>query len=466
MFATAQNNVSKGWLALSISSLILAGILAGVLVVGRLPPFHHLFSDPLFFKRCLIVHVELSLFVWFFSFFVFLFSQLPGSKNTSLWQMSGLFLAFSGVAALVLSAGMPQSQPVLNNYLPVIDHPLFHAGLLLFSLGVAISILGGALFPSGEERSCYLPAVMHSGLRAAAVALLMAIATFWASWLATPGYLEGEAYYETLFWGTGHVLQFANMATMLSVWLLLVTKLTGKPPVSQKLASVLFILLVLPTLAAPLVAMGGTITSFYRSFFTQLMRWAIFPVTLIFLFFCLKSLWRSRGQLKRKGLALGLYTSFVLTILGFVLGAMIRGSNTLVPAHYHASIGAVTVAFMCATFLLFEPLGYRVPEGLLSRWARRQPFLFGLGQTVFAMGFGLAGSYGMGRKLYGTEQHIRHTGETVGLVVMGLGGLLAMIGGVLFLYIVARTLMTGRRLATVPAEESEPAVGDLVTHHH
>ncbi len=105
MFATAQNNVSKGWLALSVSSLILAGILAGVLVVGRLPPFHHLFSDPLFFKRCLIVHVELSLFVWFFSFFVFLFSQLPGSKMTSLWQSTGLFLAFSGVAARVLSAG-------------------------------------------------------------------------------------------------------------------------------------------------------------------------------------------------------------------------------------------------------------------------------------------------------------------------------------------------------------------------
>lgn len=436
--------ITKGWLTLSVSSLILAGVLALLLVVARMPPFHHLVTDPLFFKRCLIVHVELSLFVWFFSFFAFLFTQLPTSKPAPHRETIGLSFSVIGVALLVISAGLPNSQPVLCNYLPVIDHPLFHAGLLFFSLGVGVTLLQRKLLP-GEGES-HLPEVMHPGLRSAGVALLAAMVTLWASWLATPGFLEVEAYFEVLFWGAGHVLQFANVAAMLSVWLLLTTLFCGEAPISRKWSSRLFTLLVLPTLFAPMVAIGGTTAPLYRRFFTSLMQWGIFPVSLIFLGLCARAIWRAKknGRFNAGGMAMGLYTSMTLTCVGFLLGAMIRGSNTLVPAHYHASIGAVTVAFMAATYVLFQPLGFRIPEGFHSRMAKRQPFLFGLGQTVFALGFGLAGAFGMGRKLYGAEQQIRHMGEKIGLIVMGLGGLVAIAGGILFLLIVGRTLLNAR----------------------
>jgi cytochrome c oxidase subunit 1 len=43
----------------------------------------------------------------------------------------------------------------------------------------------------------------------------------------------------------------------------------------------------------------------------------------------------------------------------------------------------------------------------------------------------------MSRKAYGAEQAGRGLGESIGLGVMGVGGLIAVVGGLLFLGIVA-----------------------------
>lgn len=61
-----------------------------------------------------------------------------------------------------------------------------------------------------------------------------------------------------------------------------------------------------------------------------------------------------------------------------------------------------------------------------------------MGQAVFAIGFGIGGAYGLGRKAYAAEQHVRSAGELVGLGVMGLGGLVATVAGVWFLALVLR----------------------------
>ena len=74
------------------------------------------------------------------------------------------------------------------------------------------------------------------------------------------------------------------------------------------------------------------------------------------------------------------------------------------------------------------------------RAARRQLTLFGIGQTVFALGFAIGGVYGLGRKTYAAEQHVRATGELVGLGVMGTGGLIATIAGVAFLVLALRAM--------------------------
>ena len=133
-----------------------------------------------------------------------------------------------------------------------------------------------------------------------------------------------------------------------------------------------------------------------------------------------------------------------LALLGLVLGACIRGSTTLVPAHYHASLGAVTVAFMTAAYFVCDRLRSGENRAGLNDqiWARakRQLALFGVGQTVFVLGFAIGGAYGLGRKTYAAEQHARSMGEVTGLIVMGVGGLVAVAGGLWFLFLMLREI--------------------------
>jgi len=49
------------------------------------------------------------------------------------------------------------------------------------------------------------------------------------------------------------------------------------------------------------------------------------------------------------------------------------------------------------------------------------------------------------RKVAGAEQVLRSTPEVVGMGIMGLGGLIAIVGGLLFLVVVARCAWPTRR---------------------
>jgi heme/copper-type cytochrome/quinol oxidase subunit 1 len=202
------------------------------------------------------------------------------------------------------------------------------------------------------------------------------------------------------------------------------------------------------------------------------MRWTIFPTILVVLGFSVKHLW---GQRRNRDVAVkrisdppysrvagrtaivGFGASVGLALFGLVLGACIRSSTTLVPAHYHASLGAVTVAFMAAAYFVCDRVRRGDERNPLSdqvwRLAKWQLALFGIGQTVFVLGFAIGGAYGLGRKAYAAEQHVRSTGEITGLIVMGVGGLVAVAGGLWFLFLVLREIRAWwRPCATRPAK--------------
>jgi hypothetical protein len=56
-----------------------------------------------------------------------------------------------------------------------------------------------------------------------------------------------------------------------------------------------------------------------------------------------------------------------------------------------------------------------------------------------------SGGYGVQRKVAGSEQVLRSTQEVWGMGLMGLGGLVAIVGGIMFLLIVLRSLRTGSK---------------------
>jgi heme/copper-type cytochrome/quinol oxidase subunit 1 len=139
----------------------------------------------------------------------------------------------------------------------------------------------------------------------------------------------------------------------------------------------------------------------------------------------LPGVWRAAASPERAALL----ASLLLFSAGGVLAFMIRGINVVVPAHYHGSIVGVTLAFMGLTFGLLPQLGWRQP---LPRWARWQPLVYGGGQLMHILGLAWSGGYGVQRKVAGTQQVLSSLPEKIGMGMMGLGGLIAIIGGLMF----------------------------------
>jgi len=445
---------ARRWLALALAALVLAGVFALAVVAGRTPPFDRFVTDPLFFKRCLVAHVNLALVAWFYAFLASLLLLFPSSRRAGPVARHAVHVAAVGVGCMVIGAASPSGAPVLANYVPTITHPLFQIGQGLFALGVLSSLMTRKLWCSGPAGDATLPGAARAGIGALAVALALAGVTLAVTAATNPGGRPFDVRFDMLVWGVGHVLQLVSVIGMVTVWILLLTPVIGEAPVSTPSGSALFMALVVPWAMAPLFALAGTDSFAYRHGFTHLMRWCLFPIVLAFLALCARAViraWRG-GRISPVTLGDARFSAFLasaaLTLLGFVLGAAIRGSNTMVPAHYHAAVGGVTVAFMAATLGLLPAFGVAVPAGHLARAAAWQPAAYGFGMLIFTSGFALAGAHGMGRKLYGAEQAARGLPETIGLVLMGAGGLVAIAGGVLFLAIVVRCWF--RRTRTAP----------------
>jgi len=443
----AVPSATRRWLTLSITSLLLAGLLSLFVVVGRIPALAGVISDPLMFRRALVVHVTLALTVWFYSFIAGLAHlaapRLPEISVRWMHTLAGISVVF-----LLLGAIAPGGEPILANYLPVVDHPIFLLGLILFFASVfALSIMVLVSPIYGEAST--LPPDALVAMRATLWALLLAGVTWLATQFWLPEGLSTLAWFEFSAWGAGHVLQVANVGVMLTVWLWAVARLSGRPLLSVRWARVLMAALVLPHLLVPLFAVVPAWQGAYIHGSTQLMRFAIFPVVLVVMAASAHRLISSRARRLSMGPAerlimAGVAGSMGLTLLGFILGAMIRGSTALVPAHYHAALGGVTLALMTMAYFLIQRKGEgSSPAARDARgwiWPRLQIHLYSWGQAVFAIGFGLGGWFGLGRKEYGGDQPERGLGEVVGLGVMGMGGLLAAIGGILFLILLIRRM--------------------------
>jgi cytochrome c oxidase subunit 1 len=468
--AALARSVARGWFLFAVGSLVLAGLLSLLLVVGRLPFLSGIFTDPLFFKRALVVHVDLALVVWFQAGTLAFLALAVGSTLPR--RLVGLSFALggAGIVGLLTGALMPGAQPILSNYVPVIDHPVFLTGLVAWFAGSGLFFLGSLAAPVAP--SARLPDEVVVALRTAAAGNLIALATFAAAWRTTLPGLPAIGYYELVMWGGGHALQAANVATMLALWLLLLHRWSGRAVLSAPASRWLLSALVAPHAILPVLAAAGTSSGAYVELATSLMRWTLFPVILIVLGLGVRHvvLWwnaltstrsaRPHGSVNFERVGdnalhlppsrfdhrlVGLMGSASLAVLGIVLGAFIRGSNTLVPGHYHAAIGAVTLALMAAAYDFCAETSARSVVVNLWRRAKLQLLTFGVGQAVFAIGFGIAGVHGLGRKQYGVEQHVRSAGEYLGLGVMGLGGVLAVAGGLLFLAVMLRAIGSWRR---------------------
>jgi hypothetical protein len=463
-----SERAARRWLGLAMVCLVLAGIFALSVVVGRMPPFDRYLTDASFFKRSLVAHVNLALVAWFYSFLAALLLLLPSRRSPSIPARFSVLLAVAGIALQIAGTVSGAGEPILANYIPTIGNVTFQSGQVLFFAGVLGSFLDPGLLRRGDPTDSLLPPAAQSGLRASAVAFGLAMLTFAISYLRPMPGADPAIAFELLVWGGGHVLQIACVLAMLALWITQIAQATGRAPLSREAARPLFAAMVLPWTIGPLFALQGTASPAYQVGFTQLMQWAIFPGVLVALGLCVRTLARAHREGALPSPMLGDYrisafvTSALLTLLGFGLGAAIRGSNTMVPAHYHAAVGAITVAFMSGTFMMLRTFRYSLPGRTLPRAAAWQPLLYGAGMLIFASGFALAGAYGMGRKVYGAEQMSRGFAETVGLGMMGIGGFVSIFGGLLFLFLVSAAWWRGAESEEHTQSELEKSSMEVV----
>lgn len=421
--------LARAWLALGVAALIGSGLLALVLVLSRTPGIAAVFPLRDLFRAALVVHVDLSVLIWFMAFAGLLWSLTAGATG-AVWGRTGWALAGLGTAVMTVSPFLPEAHPLLNNYIPVLEQPAFLTGLALAGTGFALAI-GRGLWAGWPAHG--LPpgaAALQQGVWLAALAGALAWLTWlWTWWRLPPG--GGVAWFEFLFWGPGHVLQFQHALLALVAWFWLADALGARWPVAPTTLRVLFGLAALPLAAVPLIlAFTEVGQAAQMTAFAKLMEHghlAMAPLLLI-LVSRLPGIWRQPGG----PLKSALLASLLLFAVGGLLAFLIRGVNVVVPAHYHGSIVGVTLAFMGLAYLLLPALGFRAPAPRLARW---QPWVYGGGQLMHILGLAWSGGYGVQRKVAGAEQLLTSLPQKIGMGMMGLGGLIAVIGGVMFVWV-------------------------------
>ncbi|MEJ2461741.1 MAG: cbb3-type cytochrome c oxidase subunit I [Candidatus Thiodiazotropha sp.] len=431
-----QGRLSRYWLQLAVLSLGLAGLFAVLLVLSRMPGSEAFFPWLDFFHTALVVHVDQSVLIWFLSMTGVVGALLARpTAGLILWQRLALLLALVGTLGIALSAFVGEGAPLMNNYVPVLQRPFFFAMLGVFGVGIALQLVLVFLGSTGLRRAAaagfHLPTLAGFTLALAILIALLAIVT---AWWQMPPEVEGQGYYEYLFWGGGHSLQFAYTQLIMLAWLLLAWGSGAHLPGDARWYAVLLLIGVAPVLLTPVIyLLYDTVSLESRNAFTRLMQYggglAVIPLGALVVWGLLKS---PPSEPQLRPLRRSLWMSFLLFFAGGVIALFISGVNTIIPAHYHGSIVGVTLGLMGLAYLLLPRLGYAPATGRLAAW---QPWIYGYGQLLHITGLAASGAMGIQRKTAGAAQGLDSLSAKLAMGVMGLGGLLAVIGGILFVWV-------------------------------
>jgi hypothetical protein len=441
---TPVRRLAAGWLLLALGALALSTLCAVLLIVARLPWSGAPSGLGDLFGRALVLHVSQAVVVWFLACAAALWTLASGA-TASPARWAALLLAVCGLVAMVVPLFLPGVQPVLANYVPVLNHPVFFAGLALFAAGLA---LHGALALPALLRRVRQGALWQLGALLSIGVLALALLALLAGGVQLLGQAQPEQAaalrFELLAWGPGHILQFVHMLLLMSVWMLLGQQVLGPQALApRRWLQGLLLLAAAPVLCVPLIYFHYAVDSAdFRRAFTWLMAWGIWPAAALLALRLLQQTRRAGRSAWQSPQAPALLLSILLFLLGCVLGALIRSDTTVVPAHYHGTVGAVTLAYMGLGYHLLGVFGGQPVALARQRW---QTVLYGSGLLLLALGLAWSGwlgaprktSYGQSLMAYG-QSLLANPGYFVATGLAGLGGMLAIGGAGLFVFNIAR----------------------------
>lgn len=447
--AVTKHSQAIAWLILGVATLGASTLFAILVAASRSPATAQLLSGNDFFHVALILHVTLGPVLCFLAFAMLLWNMgIANNQSARAWDVLGwlgIGLAITGSVVLILVPagnliGISPGEHVLSNYIPVLRSPLFLSGLVLFCSGFLLALIRilsrlrpGKLSPNEQ--------VLGWGLLAAALAGIVALASMIWGGLRLPDGMAPETYYEILFWGPGHTLQSMHVLMMMVAWIILADAagITLRSAVAMQRSW--FLLAALPVLAAPLIYLAYPLESpEFRSAFTELMRWAIWPgVALLAVDIIYSIVQRGRSSVRWTAATWSLLLSIILLFIGVAIGFSINENNAVVPAHYHATTGAITMAYLGIALVFLRRIagaaaGATDTQSKETRW----PVLaYGTGTLLMAVAMGWAGLAGMTRKVPGSEKVLE--GYSMHLTFIAIGGTLVIIGGIGLVVIMFRS---------------------------
>lgn len=431
-----HSTLSEKWLWLGVSALAVAGLFAVLLVVARTPQLKQLSIVQGLFDVALVVHVDLSVLMWFLAIMGMGLAGIMQrhEHRWSIWPKAAIGTFAAATLMMALSPIDPEWEVIKSNYIPVLYNGVFFLSLGTLAAALLVLLLP-VLVTYASLKALRTLDMVELGWVSAGFCTLLALIGFALSAHQLPENLPHDEHFETLFWAGGHILQFAFSLLMMAAWLGLLRALE-RPAIHPRAVVTTYALCVLGAAAS---LAGFAIHPFDSSDFSYFQTRIMIEVGGLGCgILALLVAWRMlRGRTLRAGRAYAsaLVSSLVLFAAGGILGLMISGQNVGIPAHYHGQIVGITLALMGLAYAMLPRFGYAsVAHTRLAFW---QPITYGVGQLMHIGGLAYSGGYGVLRKTAGGFENLAPEVKAA-LGIMGLGGLIAIIGGILFVVVMLR----------------------------
>ncbi len=406
---------STDWLFLSSLAIALAGLFSIVIVFARVPVLKDILPFADLFKTALVIHVDLSQIFWFMTASIALsLTCFTADKTVNKVLQSLTVISLILITISVFLGGTA----ILANYVPFIDENL--AFSLSLGLFFSVIIIYNAYFLSFANAKtkditkliCHLN---HLVIIAAFISMFLTIKTLY-------NFFPISEFYEYLFWGFGHLLQYSYCLILIFCWLKLTNYKTNFPNTLKTIIIIhaVFVVSAIAYFVKPEI-------SSYKLFFTHHMKFlAIAPILLLILIYFDR---RNTSFNKPSFDQYYFTTSVILFVAGGFIALFIRESNTIIPAHYHGSIVAITIAIMGFIMSQFHSQKLIKPN---LKTVKLIPLCYFSGQLMHISGLALSGGYGALRK---SPDSITNFKAQFWMGIMGMGGLIAIISGLLFIYV-------------------------------
>lgn len=436
---TPQSRLAIGWLYVAVGFLLASGIYPLLLALAR-TTYEMPWKD--FFYTALVLHVDFTVLWWLLAI-----AAVFWTLNASIRGISYGWLALALVVIGGIVAGIAPltgaANPLTNNYVPMLENRMFIKGLVLFGGGIMLLLLRSLVaMPYRQLGENSFPALVNAGAIAAAIAAMAALLLLLWSLVDMP-LSHGRSYYEALFWSGGHTLQFVHTSLLCVAWIWLARVCGVHVPGSPRMLAAFIFLGVVPVFLLPWPVLSYEVGS------PEFMRWfvgfmrdgnGIAPVLigLPLVWGLLRSPMAGKEQ---RHLYAALVFSLILFAVGGVLGWLVTQSSTLITAHYHGVIVSVTMAYMAMTYHWLPRFGFARPN---LKWAKVQVSAYAVGQMIHVIGLAWGGGHGMKRKVVGTAQDIGVHAWITPQDLVGIGGVIAVLSGVLFAAVVLPVMLKGR----------------------